>query len=188
MAEDDEHRESNQWRKQLKDVSNVKDVEEFLHAVADTICGRVRGWKRFGESATVTPLVTAYSAFLTDAVGNERTVKATVEVLTAAGVSEDASKIVATVVEARRSELVERLRLKASTIGDAHLKDFDWSLRLVMSSDRLESMREPVVLVNLRLTGTDGDKDVPVEMNKVCVYVCPLDRINVSVFPTMNCH
>jgi hypothetical protein len=40
----------------------------------------------------------------------------------------------------------------------SHLKDFDWSLRLVLSSDKLSGLRRPLLMLKLDVVGADGDK------------------------------
>ena len=38
----------------------------------------------------------------------------------------------------------------------AELKDFDWSARLVLSSDKLSTLRLPILLLKLDVTMPDG--------------------------------
>lgn len=40
----------------------------------------------------------------------------------------------------------------------SHLKDFDWSLRLVLSSDKLSGLRRPLLMLKLDVVGADGVK------------------------------
>jgi COMM domain len=40
----------------------------------------------------------------------------------------------------------------------AHLKDFDWSLRLVLSSDKLSGLRRPLLMIKLDIVDADGAK------------------------------
>lgn len=49
----------------------------------------------------------------------------------------------------------------------ARLVDFDWSLRLVLSSQHLSTMRKPILMVDLTLQYADGStKTSCVELNQ----------------------
>jgi hypothetical protein len=85
------------------------------------------------------------------------------------GVSDETAGVVVDVVAARRVEVTAHLKEHAATqtVSSAYLADFDWSVRLVMSSDRMASMREPVLLLSLSLGGCGGEKrDMTVELSR----------------------
>jgi len=47
------------------------------------------------------------------------------------------------------------------------LKDFDWSLRLTLSSDKISGLRKPLLLLKIDTVGPDGGKvERIVEMNE----------------------
>jgi hypothetical protein len=49
----------------------------------------------------------------------------------------------------------------------ASLKDFDWSLRLVLSSNKISGIRQPLMQLKLDTTGPNGEvKETLVEMNR----------------------
>lgn len=49
----------------------------------------------------------------------------------------------------------------------AQLKDFDWSLRLVLSSNKISNIRQPLMQLKLDTTGPNGEvKETLVEMNR----------------------
>lgn len=49
----------------------------------------------------------------------------------------------------------------------AHLCDFDWSVRLVLSSDKLSGLRKPLLLLKLDTVAADGSKSEKlVELNE----------------------
>ena len=48
------------------------------------------------------------------------------------------------------------------------LKDFDWSVRLVLSSDKLSGLRRPLLLLKLDTIGADGIKvEKLIELNEL---------------------
>ena len=54
------------------------------------------------------------------------------------------------------------------TVSYAQLKDFDWSYRVVLSSDKLSWLRKPLLLLRLDTVGADGVKsERVVELSEV---------------------
>jgi len=69
-------------------------------------------------------------------------------------IAEDQRKTILDVIETRKAELrsglVDQI-LGAS--GEPVLKDFDWRLKMVLSSDKVEGLNEPLVSLDLSLGG-----------------------------------
>jgi hypothetical protein len=61
------------------------------------------------------------------------------------------------VIEERQDE-IDRVLIKNTTLISAGtLEDFDWSLRLVMGSDQLSTLRQPLLLLSLTIRKTNGE-------------------------------
>lgn len=45
-----------------------------------------------------------------------------------------------------------------SDVSYSWLDDFDWSLRMVMSSDKLSDLHKPLLMLKLETTDANGDK------------------------------
>ena len=59
------------------------------------------------------------------------------------------------------------MHMVSSSVERAKLKDFDWQLKLIMSSDKLSNIHQPVVAVNFTIESCDGrDQNQMVEMSK----------------------
>ena len=55
----------------------------------------------------------------------------------------------------------------SGSVSYAFLKDFDWSARVVMSSDKLSGLRRPMLLLKLDTVAADGTKEEHmVELNE----------------------
>ena len=73
-------------------------------------------------------------------------------------------------IEVRRAEL--RKAIINNTIEESNpiLKDFFWRLNVVLDSDRITELNEPLVDVDLKISdpksGTDGHKYVSMEFNR----------------------
>lgn len=73
------------------------------------------------------------------------------------------------VLRVREKEIRSALIAQASSISNAHLVDFDWSLRLILSSGSISQVRQPVVLLKLYLKQADQTKpqqEMVVELTK----------------------
>jgi len=62
------------------------------------------------------------------------------------------------VLSVRSSELIELSRSRTAAISSIMLKDFDWSVRLVVSSDKLATVRIPILLLSLIMIKSDGTR------------------------------
>jgi hypothetical protein len=67
---------------------------------------------------------------------------------------------------ARKAEIVDALTISATTVGHSQLKDFDWNLRLILSSDKIAVVSEPVVTVDFEVKPCgEQSKLMSLEMN-----------------------
>ena len=74
-------------------------------------------------------------------------------------------KVFSDVITQRRSDIANALA--SSCLTENRLTDFDWQVKLVMSSDKVSNIQEPVVSVNLALQSSDGSsRNRTLEMSK----------------------
>jgi len=69
-------------------------------------------------------------------------------------------------VLARWTDTRKALVNKSSSVSTSQLLDFDWKLHLVSSSDKISTVQEPVLLVNLSLENNGKKEEVLVELSK----------------------
>lgn len=85
--------------------------------------------------------------------------------LTERGASSSLAALVGSVYTARLGEIAEAARERVTTLAGGKLRDFDWSLRLVLSGDKGAALQEPVLLLSLD-TEREGERVVrTVELN-----------------------
>lgn len=144
----------------LAAISQLGDqnLEPFLHALMDQLCGQERSLSSFGGVFLISPIQEAYKKFIIRVasaapIGKQEIAKKLAE----AGLAQAHAELLAQAIEARKPELQERFKEQSSAIGvPQHLEDFDWSLRLVLGSDRLMGMREPRLLLKFSLRDANG--------------------------------
>ena len=144
--------------------AQLRILQQFLHHACDDLCGRAPDYvQRYPEvvsrpGANVHMLADAVKAF-----ARANYSKSTEEIAEAAAAASSLPKgvcgAIAGVLEARRGEIRAALGDRAAAISDAHLTDFDWSVRMIMSSDHLSKMREPVCVFTSFVTRAGGEKE-----------------------------
>ena len=79
---------------------------------------------------------------------------------------------------------MQRLLLQeTSGISNATLKDIGWDVKLVMSSDKVSNIKEPLVTVNFELETEEGMKKHLLEMNtsELKTFIDSLEAANKTV-------
>jgi hypothetical protein len=132
-----------------------EEGQRQLHAIVDEICGRTRADMPAGVPGLDAATADALRQVVIQAVGQGLKKEALAEQLAHAKLEAAAARVVAEVVHARRAEMERALRERVVEVAPSHLRDFDWSVRLVLASDRISSMREPRLLLNLQLAHAD---------------------------------
>nr|XP_058952180.1 COMM domain-containing protein 8-like [Pocillopora verrucosa] len=66
----------------------------------------------------------------------------------------------------RQEEVRQMLVLNAASISNSYLKDFDWKVKMTMSSDKLASVKEPTVTLDFDVNESGKDRNVSVELSK----------------------
>ncbi|KAH3843248.1 COMM domain-containing protein 8-like [Dreissena polymorpha] len=70
------------------------------------------------------------------------------------------------VLVSREKEVRSQLLMDSHAISHASMTDFDWKLKLVLSSDKISSVQEPLLSLDMIIQTNDGQKTVAVELNK----------------------
>lgn len=84
-----------------------------------------------------------------------------------AGLSEIShSEAVLSVLKARRHEIYKALLDRSTSISSAVLTDFDWQLKLALSSDKMSSLQTPLVSLSLDVRQNGVLQPVTMEMNR----------------------
>lgn len=64
---------------------------------------------------------------------------------------ENYKKMVIDVITLRGPEIKQSLISSSCAISDSHLKDFDWKLKMTLSSDKLSNIKQPLATLDLHL-------------------------------------
>jgi hypothetical protein len=170
----------------LKKDTNETKYEQLIHNIIDTISGRGPG-VRLNElideqQGTDTPLslieiqgiVDAVKLFVQRVMSKELSTEDIKKELKALGVENDNHlQLIVRVIEGRRQDLTNTMqRLTVEQLSQAYLHDFDWKIHLVIASDKCSNIREPVLLLSLRIKKQLQNQDILVELTRE-----DLDRI-----------
>ncbi|KAL9972546.1 hypothetical protein ACROYT_G018874 [Oculina patagonica] len=155
---------------ELLQKCSKQEAEKITHELLDCICtGKNLRYQSFGKIWT-----TEEWKFLQQA-GKE-----TLKGFTARGLNKeqiskelDRFSLSAEVKQAvldsvwpRQEEVRQSLVLSTAAITNSYLKDFDWKVKMTMSSDKLASIKEPVVAVDFDVVESGKDRNVSVELTK----------------------
>ncbi|XP_033967448.1 LOW QUALITY PROTEIN: COMM domain-containing protein 8-like [Pseudochaenichthys georgianus] len=141
---------------------------KFCHRVVDGLCGREPP-RRSEHSSTWSPeewlqLLDSLSAFYRRAVGSDSSEEEVLGGL--ADVGSNHAEAVLSVLRARREEIHHALLDRTNSISSAMLQDFDWQLKLSLSSDKISSLHTPLLSLSLDVREDAALRSVTMEMNR----------------------
>ncbi|KAL3048780.1 COMM domain-containing protein 8 [Trematomus bernacchii] len=141
---------------------------KFCHRVVDGLCGREPP-RRSEHSTTWSPeewlqLLDSLSAFYRRAVGSDSSEEEVLGGLADVGSSH--AEAVLSVLRARREEIHHALLDRTNSISSATLQDFDWQLKLSLSSDKISSLHTPLLSLSLDVREDAALRSVTMEMNR----------------------
>ncbi len=136
--------------------------------MVDEICGQAMPSKsKFVQIKGASSTIEACKVAVKRVVGSEIKMEEVGKALESSGLDTKQSQAFQAVVEARRKDVKAFLDQDASSISPSTLKDFDWSLKMVMASDKLAEIANPTLVLSLDLKGSDGSsKLVQFELSK----------------------
>ncbi|XP_038055732.1 COMM domain-containing protein 8-like [Patiria miniata] len=143
-------------------------LDSLLHEVIDGICGhcrpRLQDYSRVWTGEVWFQVLDACQTWIKNAVKNG---------LTKDGMEKDLENLPAEIqrrlvecVTVRRGDIRASLLADTAAISQAHLKDFDWKLKLALSSDKIASVQEPLLNVDFNVQEGDHNKTVSLEMDR----------------------
>lgn len=141
-------------------VADAPSASKLTHAVVDDLCGRAVNYGAVctAGASGVLDAVARMKEVAISCVATVQTPAAIAERVAAAAPPAPLAAAVAEAIAVRAVELRRALANKATEISAGHLSDFDWSLRLVLSTDKLSDARHPVLLLTLSITQADGTR------------------------------
>ncbi|XP_022108486.1 COMM domain-containing protein 8-like [Acanthaster planci] len=160
-------------------------LESLLHQVIDGICGhcrpRLQDYGKIWTGQEWLQVVDASQAWIKHAVKNG---------LTKDGMEKDLDSLPAEIrrklvecVTVRRGDIRDSLLADTAAISQAYLKDFDWKLKLALSSDKIASVQEPLLTIDFNVQEGDENKRVSLEMDRqeLSKLIASLETANKAV-------
>ncbi|XP_062577587.1 COMM domain-containing protein 8-like [Saccostrea cucullata] len=136
---------------QLLKKIEVKSATKLLHGLVDNFCKR--GHLHYSNYDQVWTLqewwaLTASWENLIKAVVRDSLNKDQI-LQRLENLPEDFRSLIIDVLNARRSDVHQQLLTDTNSISKSTLRDFDWQVKLAMSSDKLSSIHEPLLNLDL---------------------------------------
>uniref|UniRef100_A0A8C7H7G3 COMM domain containing 8 n=1 Tax=Oncorhynchus kisutch TaxID=8019 RepID=A0A8C7H7G3_ONCKI len=140
----------------------------LLHWVVDGVCGREPPrMADYGNTWTLVEwmeLLDSLSSLFRLAVGKKTPDE---EVLASlADVGSGYGEAVLTVLRARREEIRQALVERTNNVSSSTLQDFDWQIKLALSSDKISFLHTPLLNLRLDVKENGALKPLSVEMNR----------------------
>ncbi|XP_073439561.1 COMM domain-containing protein 8 isoform X2 [Dendrobates tinctorius] len=146
----------------------LSQCPQFLHKVIDGLCGRAQ--PRFQDYGNIWSLrewlevLESTMAFIKTAVGKDVSSDETSNELS--GLNPEYQEMIIKCIKSRKPEIIEALVEKVCAMSSSYLQDFDWQLKLAMSSDKLSTLQMPLVNLDLDIVENGAIASVSIEMNK----------------------
>ncbi|XP_035465467.1 COMM domain-containing protein 8 [Scophthalmus maximus] len=146
----------------------VTDSLKLCHRVVDGLCGREP--PRQGDYSAAwsleewLQLLSSLMAFFRLAVGNNSSDEEVLAGLT--DLDSSHAEMLLSVLRAREEEIHRALLERTNSISSATLQDFDWQLKLALSSDKISSLHTPLLSLSLDLRVNGDLRPVTMEMNR----------------------
>ncbi|XP_006004704.1 COMM domain-containing protein 8 [Latimeria chalumnae] len=153
---------------QLLEKLPATECPKFLHKVIDGVCGRAS--PRFQDYGSIWSLaewldvVEACAVFFRFAVGQQLSDTEVLQKMSA--LSPDHHEAMMKCLKGRKEEIRQALVEKTNEVSSAQLQDFDWQLKLALSSDKISSLQAPLLNLDLDVQENGKLKPVSIEMNK----------------------
>ncbi|NXV72383.1 COMD8 protein, partial [Atlantisia rogersi] len=141
---------------------------EFLHKIVDGICGRA--YPRYQDYGSIWSLsewmeileetMTYLKAVVGKTISDEEAAQQINEL------NSNYQEAITKCIKGRKEEIRNALVEKVNAISSAQLLDFDWQLKLALSSDKISMLQMPLLNLNLDVRENGEVKPISIEMNK----------------------
>ncbi|NXU86224.1 COMD8 protein, partial [Xiphorhynchus elegans] len=141
---------------------------QFLHEVIDGICGRA--YPRYQDYGNIWSLsewmevLKETTAYFKTAVGKNIPDEEAAQQITE--LNSDYQEAITKCLKGRKEEIRNALVERVNGISSAQLQDFDWQLKLALSSDKISMLQMPLLNLDLDVRENGEIKPISIEMNK----------------------
>ncbi|KAL3879259.1 hypothetical protein ACJMK2_031561 [Sinanodonta woodiana] len=145
-----------------------KDCSSLLHGLVDGLCHRSHPtYQEYSKIWTLSEwwtLVDTFQDLIKSAVKESWTKDQILQRLE--GLSDDYKTSVVDVISSRKEEIRSQLLAQTHNISQTVLSDFDWKLKLALSSDKISSLQEPLLTLNMDVLNDEKKETLSVELNR----------------------
>ncbi|XP_065692850.1 COMM domain-containing protein 8 isoform X1 [Patagioenas fasciata] len=141
---------------------------EFLHKVVDGICGRA--YPRYQDYGSIWSLsewmevleetVTYFKTMVGKNISDEEAAQQI------NALNSNHQEAITKCLKGRKEEIRNALVESVNAISSAQLQDFDWQLKLALSSDKISMLQMPLLNLDLDVRENGEIKPISIEMNK----------------------
>ncbi|XP_007890897.1 COMM domain-containing protein 8 isoform X2 [Callorhinchus milii] len=146
----------------------AEDCPKFVHKVIDGVCGRaLPRFRDYGAVWTLTEwmeILEGTTSFLKRAGGKHLSDEEILQLLDGLGLPHQEAVLKS--LKGRKEELRQAMVEKTNDVSSAQLQDFDWQLKLPLSSDKIAFLQTPLLNLDLDVRENGILKPVSIEMNK----------------------
>jgi hypothetical protein len=105
------------------------------------------------------------------------------DTLTQLGVPQEVGVVIAECIWVRKEEVHDQLVRDSSAITSCSLKDYDWKTKLVLASDKMGSIQEPILSLDLMMDegGTQRNETIELTPNELSKLVSAIEAANKMV-------
>lgn len=141
---------------------------KLLHKVIDGMCGRAsplhQDYQNVWDSAEWMHVLEDITKFFKVVVGKNLTDEEILQQLNQ--LNSFHQETVMKCLKSRKPEIKQTLLQEIVDISSAQLQDFDWQLKLALSSDKIATLQVPLLNLHLDVKENGEVKPYSVEMNK----------------------
>ncbi|NXD75973.1 COMD8 protein, partial [Halcyon senegalensis] len=141
---------------------------EFFHKIVDGICGRA--YPRYQDYGSIWSLsewmevLEETAMYFKTAVGKNTSDEEAAQQINE--LNSHCREAITKCLKGRKEEIRNALVEKVNAISSAQLQDFDWQLKLALSSDKISMLQMPLLNLDLDVRENGEIKPVSIEMNK----------------------
>ncbi|XP_051472720.1 COMM domain-containing protein 8 isoform X2 [Apus apus] len=141
---------------------------EFLHKIIDGICGRA--YPRYQDYGSIWSLsewmevLEEARTYFKTAVGKNIPDEEAAQQINE--LNSNYQEVITKCLKGRKEEIRHALVERVNAISSAQLQDFDWQLKLALSSDKISMLQMPLLNLDLDVRENGEIKPISIEMNK----------------------
>ncbi|KAM6150727.1 COMM domain-containing protein 8 [Erethizon dorsatum] len=141
---------------------------QLLHKIIDGICGRAyplyQDYDSVWDSTEWVHILEDVTKFFKAVVGKNLSDEETLQQLSQ--LSSSHQEPIMKCLKSRKDEIKQVLLEEIVNISSAQLQDFDWQLKLALSSDKIATLQMPLLSLHLDVKENGEVKPYSVEMSK----------------------